>query len=285
VTGPSPSLAVIVPTYRRPGLAARLVHEVLAQALAGTEVVVVDQSPPAEAVAVADPRVVVLRRATPGLPAARNAGVAATTAPVVVFFDDDVTLAPGCLAAHLAAYTDPTIGGVAGRIREERLRTNAPPGTCRVDRGGRVRVHLDGDDPAEVATAKGAHMSFRRTALEDAGPFDEGYAGTAFLEDADLCTRVVEAGWRLVYVPGAAVTHAHHPEGGVRIGDPGETERWRFRNTGRFLARHRGPVALAPVLATFGAIAAVRALRWRRPATAVTLVSALLAGWWEGRLR
>src|SRR5689334_18168067 len=41
VTGPSPSIAVIVPTYRRPALAARLVAEVLAQAPADAEVVVV----------------------------------------------------------------------------------------------------------------------------------------------------------------------------------------------------------------------------------------------------
>lgn len=284
------SCAVIVPTLDRADAVRRVVLDVLRQAPLDAEIVVVDQSSPEERARLrrwveerADPRLSLLERDEAGLSAARNAGIAATTAPVVVFFDDDVTLDAGCVAFHVAAYTDPTVGGVVGRIREERLRSNAPSPTCRIGGDGRVHVGLDGDTPGEVDTVKGANMSFRRAALDDAGPFDTAYRGTSLLEDADLSTRVARAGWRLVYVPEAAVTHAHHPTGGVRVASEAETERWRFRNTGRFLARHRPAAAALPALATFGAIAVARAVRWRDPVAAPRLVRDWITGWVEGR--
>jgi len=285
-----PALAVIVPTFGRPAWVRRVLAEVLAQAPAATEVVVVDQSVPEDradlrrwAADRPDARLTVLERDEPGLPAARNTGLVATTAPIVLFLDDDVTLDPGCVAAHLSAYGDPTVGGVVGRIREERLRSTAPSPTCRIGRDGRVHVGLDGDAPGEVDTLKGANMSFRRAALDDAGPFDESYRGTSLLEDADLSTRVRLAGWRLVYVPEAAVTHHHHPIGGARVDGAMETERWRFRNTGVFVARHRSAAAAVPALATFGAIALARAVRWRDPIAAPRLVRDWITGWVEGR--
>jgi hypothetical protein len=79
------------------------------------------------------------------------------------------------------------------------------------------------------------------------------------------------------------VTHHHHPTGGVRVGDAAETERWRFHNTGLFVARHRPAVAALPVVATFGAIALARAARWRDPAAAPRLVASFVTGWVEGR--
>jgi len=284
------SCSVIVPTLDRPESIRRVLREVLDQAGADVEVVAVDQSAPDERAALrrwamerGDPRLTVVERDEPGLPAARNAGVAATTAPIVVFLDDDVTLDPGCLGAHVAAYVDPTVGGVVGRIREERLRSNAPSPTCRIGLDGRTRVGLDGDTSGEVETVKGANMSFRRAALHDAGPFDAAYRGTALLEDADLSTRVRRAGWRLVFVPEAAIIHHHHPTGGVRMGADAQTERWRFHNTGLFMARHRSVPAVLPALATFGAIAVARAVRWRDPIAAPRLVREWIKGWAEGR--
>jgi GT2 family glycosyltransferase len=287
---PTASVSVIVATLDRAESVRRVLKEILAQAPPDAEVVAVDQSSPGDRLALVewaeaqgDPRLYVLDQTEPGLPAARNAGVAATTGSVLIFFDDDVTLEPGCISAHLAAYTDPTVGGVVGRIREQRLRNNAPSPTCRIGRDGRTWVGLDGDDPGEVDTVKGANMSFRRAALDDAGPFDEAYGGTALLEDADLSTRVRRAGWRLVYAPAAGVIHHHNPIGGVRIASAAETERWRFHNTGRFVARHRSAAAALPALATFSGIALERALRWGDPAAASRLVRAFVAGWAEGR--
>jgi len=219
----------------------------------------------------------------PGLPAARNAGLAQTTGRVVLFLDDDVRLATGCLAAHVAAYADPRVGGVVGRIDEARVRPNASTTVNRVGFGGRVRTNLQGARRQPIATLKGCNMSFLRRAIEQAGGFDPAYSGTAFLEDADASTRVAAAGWELWFEPAAGLQHLSVPSGGVRQPDPHRTEWWRFHNTGYYVRRHRSPLAAPSVALTFAAIASRRAWSWRRPTAMVSLMGALWKGWSLGR--
>lgn len=271
------SVAVILCTRNRPERLRDVLVDVRAQGVAD-EVVVVDQSDVVCAIEgvthVVDPG--------RGLPRARNLGIASTTADILVFLDDDTRVLDGCLEAHRRAYDAPEIGGVAGRIVERTLQPNARRVTNRVDWAGRVRTNLESGPRGPIETAKGAHMSFRRTALCAVGGFDEGYAGTAFLEDADLSRRVTVAGWRLVFEPAAAVVHLSEDSGGVRVGDALLTEWWRFHNTGRYVRRHRPLWALGPTCTVFAAIAAKRAVGWRRPRAGARLVGALVRGWWAG---
>jgi GT2 family glycosyltransferase len=51
----------------------------------------------------------------------------------------------------------------------------------------------------------GACMVVRREAILDAGPMDERFF--MYWEDADWCRRIKEKGWRVVYYPGAEVSH------------------------------------------------------------------------------
>ncbi|MBX2797444.1 MAG: glycosyltransferase [Myxococcales bacterium] len=286
-----PVLAVVLATLGRPEAVRRLLPRIREQAPTRSEIVVVDQSEPEVlrhtrrfVEGQGDPRITFLARDQPSLPLARNAGLAATTAEVVLFLDDDVTLGAGCFAAHLSRYRDPTVGGVVGRIFERRLVANAWRTTNRVGWDGRIRTRLDGPDPVEVETLKGANMSFRRLALEQAvplGPFDDGYGGNALLEDADVSTHVRRCGWRLVYEPDATVLHDHAAEGGVRhaTSDPRRLEAWRFHNTGRYVATHRPALAAAAVGATFAMLAVRHAIRWRSPAAVPSLMSSLVRGW------
>ena len=279
-------LDVVIPTIGRSQFLAALLADLAVEAPEGTDILVVDQSAPAEAERVArmvgQYRAVRLEHRPPGLPAARNHGIAATSGDVVLFLDDDVRLLPGCLSAHLAAYSDPRVGGVVGRIVERSVRPNARGTVNRVGRSGRVRTNLMGTARCEIATLKGANMSYRRLALQSAGLFDVNYEGTAFLEDADLSTRVRREGWSLRFEPDAEVVHLSAPSGGVRTGSLRATERWRFENTGYFVRRHRGMLGMAPVVPTFAAIAARRALEWRQPEAVPELLTALLRGWRRG---
>lgn len=273
----SPSLAVVVCTRNRPDRLRRVLADLREQP--PDELVVVDQSDEAAPLdgvrhVVDDDR---------GLPRARNLGLRHVHADVVLFLDDDVLLLPGCVEAHRRAYDDPRVGGVAGRILERSLRPNARRTTNRLDRAGRVRTNLEGHERGPIETVKGANMSFRRLALAEVGGFDEGYAGTAFLEDADASTRVAGRGWTLVFEPDAAVVHLSEPTGGVRTGDRLRTEWWRFHNTARFVRLHRGPVAAGPMTAVFGAVAVKRAVEWRRPTAIPTLMRALWEGWASAR--
>ena len=278
-------LAVVIATLNRPAAVVDVLRDVLAQAPADTEIAVVDQSAPGasadiarEVDALGDGRIAHLRRG-PGLVEARNAGVRATSAPVVLFLDDDVRLSAGCLAGHLAAYVDPTVGGVVGGIEERVALPNVRRTQNRLDLGGRVRTNLSGGCAGPIQTLKGANMSFRRSALVQAGPFDPAYRGTAFLEDADMSVRVATQGWSLRYEPRASVVHLSLPSGGVRVGSEQETEYWRFRNTAYFMRRHRGGAAALPMALTFGAIAARRAMEWGTPGAVPRLLTGLVRGW------
>ena len=290
VAEPALEVAIVLATLERADDLARLLRQVVAQAPASSEIVVVDQSGPAQLArtaaqieALADARVRHLPRAVRGLPGARNAGVAATSAPILLFFDDDVVLWPGCVVSHLSRYRDPTVGGVVGRIRERCLRSNARRTTNRLDRSGRIRTHLDGPDPVEIETLKGANMSWRRRALASVGGFDEAYAGTSLLEDADASERVRSVGWRLVYEPDAAVDHLHRATGGVRTEHADRTRWWRFHNTALFLRRHRGSLSLLPFAITFGAVAVRSAVEQRSAGAVAALLRAAVAGWRAGR--
>jgi GT2 family glycosyltransferase len=280
------SLSIIVPTFDRPDYVGSLLEDVITQAPLDAEIVVVDQSPRAASrrtadriAQLADLRVRHLPVARRGLPEARNVGLSATRAPVVLFLDDDVRLLAGSIAAHLRAFACPATGGVVGRILERTVAANARRTTNRLGAGGRIRTNLTGTRRVPVETLKGANMSLRRSVLDRIGGFDPNYLGTALLEDADVSVRVSRAGYRLWFEPAARVVHLSAERGGVRTGDVRTTERWRFHNTAYFVRRHRGPWHLAPLVATFSAIAVKRAAGWRDPAAFRMLMDALREGW------
>lgn len=270
-------IAVVICTRDRPDRLRRVLADLREQP--PDELVVVDQSERVQPIEG-------LRHVVDegrGLPRARNLGLRQVDSEVVLFLDDDVLLLPGCVDAHRRAYEDPRVGGVVGRIVERTLRPNARSTTNRLDRAGRVRTNLEGREPVPIETLKGANMSFRRSALLEAGGFDEGYAGTAFLEDADASVRVARRGWSLRFEPDAAVVHLSEPTGGVRVGDRLRTEWWRFHNTGRFVRLHRGRAAVLPMALAFTAVAVRRAAEWRQPEALPKLLRALHRGWSSAR--
>ncbi len=64
---------------------------------------------------------------------------------------------------------------------------------------------LDEDETADVGSVVGAYMLMRKEALEQVGLLDETFF--MYGEDIDLCKRIGEAGWRVVYYPEVTVLH------------------------------------------------------------------------------
>jgi hypothetical protein len=104
-------VAVLIPTLRRPDSLARAVRSLFAEAQVTPrlrEIVVVDNDPETSAwAAIADLQVGApvplhyVREPRPGVATARNAGLRATSAPLIAFLDDDETARPGWLMALL----------------------------------------------------------------------------------------------------------------------------------------------------------------------------------------
>lgn len=281
-----PKLSVLIPTLNRGKLLHDTVRQVLAQQFHDLELWVVDQSDPgqraaneAACAALADPRLKYVHLAVRGLPNARNEAIARASGEVLLFLDDDVILLhPDFLDAHVAAYADPGVGGVTGRIVERSVRPNAGTTASHISPGGRTMTNLWGTERMELPSLKGANMSYRRAAVDQVGGFDRNYIGTALLEDTDYSHRVRIAGWKLLFEPRAELVHLSALTGGVRVEDALRAERWRFRSTGYYVRKHRGFGGLAPFAATFGAIALARAARWRSLRAIPDLLSSAAEG-------
>lgn len=145
-----------------------------------------------------------------------NHAIAEIDAPLVLLVNDDVRVIRGdwlesmvghVLQNRVAAvgamlyYPDDTIqhagvvvglGGVAGH-NHQRLPRGAP--------GYGARAWLDQD----VSCVTAGCMLVRRDVFAAVGGFDERFA-IAF-NDVDLCLRIVDAGWRIVWTPSAELYH------------------------------------------------------------------------------
>jgi glycosyltransferase involved in cell wall biosynthesis len=148
----------------------------------------------------------------------RNVGIDAASGDVVVFIDDDCTIEPGMFAALSAAYDDPTVVGVTGRIyRPRREGVVAEPNSrlrWLILGGGRQgamssfgfrRPIFDVRRPRDVEYMPGPLMSARRD-VAAAVRFDEALTEYALGEDDDFSYRTSRRG-RMRYEPSAAVQH------------------------------------------------------------------------------
>src|SRR3954466_6199857 len=83
--------------------------------------------------------------------------------------------------------------------------------------------------PIEVEATSGAFMLVRRSAIEQVGALDEGYF--MHCEDLDWCVRFGQAGWKVLFVPGAK---AVHKKGGSTRARPIRGEVYKHRGMVRF---------------------------------------------------
>ncbi|RZJ19485.1 MAG: glycosyltransferase family 2 protein [Brevundimonas sp.] len=202
-------VAVLIPTLRRPESLTRALRSLFGHTAAMREIVVVDNDPQGtagpvvEALRAEAPCPLVLVHApTPGVATARNAGLAATDAPLIAFLDDDEAASPGWLAALLdvqaATGADVVFSPIRGRV----------PDTV-----GWTRDYLERffgrEGPAysrliDRAYGCGASLMVRATALPGPAPFDTR-ADQAGGEDDALFAALAARGGRFAWAAEAWV--------------------------------------------------------------------------------
>ena len=154
-------------------------------------------------------------RGSVGPAAARNAGIAATTALLVAFLDSDTRPDPGWLAPLLGHFEDDRTAAAAPRVA-------VPAGRGALAAYETVRSPLDlGGAPGvagpdrRIGFVPAAALVVRREALVRAGGFD---ATLRVGEDVDLVWRLAAAGWTVRYEPTARVEHPHRAAAGAWLG-------------------------------------------------------------------
>ena len=143
-------------------------------------------------------RVTVMHESRRGAAAARNAGVEGAAGEVIAFTDADCTVDPDWLRLLVPALEDPAVGIAGGAILARRPAND-------VERFGET-IHDHRQAIAVTSPPYAITMSWasRRRVLDELGGFDVGFPRC---QDVDLSYRVVQAGYRLAFVPEALVYH------------------------------------------------------------------------------
>ena len=142
-----------------------------------------------------------------GLAAARNRGVAASEAPLVLFLGDDMIPGSDLVERHLERHdAEPGEGvGVLGRIEWHQAVAGR-----RLERWLAFSgAEFDYRDPslAEFESFSSDNVSLSRAVFEAVGGFDESLRSG--YEDLELGRRLGQHGMRLAYEPRAIARHLH----------------------------------------------------------------------------
>jgi len=94
---------------------------------------------------------------------------------------------------------------------------------------------FDFETQTDVDIVMGAALMTRRSIIDELGAMDERFF--MYYEEADLCYRIIKAGWRIVFVPQAVITHL----GGSSADQlPIRTRIMRLKSLLTFFRKHRG---------------------------------------------
>jgi len=181
---------VVIPTFRRPEALASCLKSLEKQTMAPASIEVIDDS-----------------ETDYGPGVSRNIGWKRGSGRYVAFIDDDCLAEQDWIESLQKVFTENEIGGIEGGITTtdengEKIDFN-PPNRFRWNR------------------FKTANLAVRRDVLEEIGGFDERYH--MHREDTDLAWRVIDAGFKMAWVPQCRV---HHPEplGWHEDGIPGSSK-------------------------------------------------------------
>ena len=134
-----------------------------------------------------------------GRPTASNLGMRFAGGEFLVSLDADTTFDQGLIEALIRPFDDPKIGVVAGNVLVRNRKVNMLTRIQTIEYAVSIDLHKRWSGmTGSTLQASGAIGAFRRSALVDIGGWDPELA-----EDGDICLRLVKAGWRVTFAPGA----------------------------------------------------------------------------------
>jgi N-acetylglucosaminyl-diphospho-decaprenol L-rhamnosyltransferase len=178
-----------------------------------------------EGAARAHPSLRILRnRSNRGFAVAANQGVAATSAPFIFLLNPDAEIIGGSLPALVKVAADRPGAAILGplvRNSDGSIQASARKVPDLLESLGHAflgpfspnnrfsraytMAEWDRSSEREVEWVSGCAMLVRREAFEAVGGFDDGYF--MYVEDVDLCTRLRQAGWSVLFSPELEVVH------------------------------------------------------------------------------
>ncbi|MBO0703313.1 MAG: glycosyltransferase family 2 protein [Candidatus Dormibacteraeota bacterium] len=226
---PAPLVSVIIVNYNTRDLLLQCLDALEQATDAPHEVIVVDNGSSdgsADAVEQRFRKAIVVRHQNVGFGRGNNAGLQQAAGRFVLLLNSDVVVKRGCvdrLADHLLLH--PEVGAVGPRLVRPSGQLDL---ACRrgfpTPRASFFRViglsrlfshsrffnaynlgYLDEHQEHEIDAGSGACLLVRRSTIDQVGFFDPDFF--MFGEDLDLCFRIKEGGWKVMYLPSAEAVH------------------------------------------------------------------------------
>jgi len=248
-------ISVIIPTFNRCGMLAKVLPSYLDSPEIGEVLVVNDGSSDGTAevarrIAESDPRVTLFQHErNQGMTFARNTGIGHAQGNLILFSEDDLALAPGSLTTLMVHMHESEADIIAGRriwmrvgeAEHEALgRANSRPWPVVNTRLMEHYSHAQVPDDVEVPLVN-ATMLVRREVLTRVR-FAGCYPGNAWREESDFQLTAQEQGFKVVFCPHAVFYHHDRRMAGRgrnRLKADLVYLHWIFRNNVTFLRRHR----------------------------------------------
>ena len=210
-----------------------------------------------------------------GFAKANNIGIRESRGRYISLINSDAKVLGNCLDP-LADYLDrhPDVGNVGPRVlnRDMSLQSSCrrfptvwnnfceASGLAKVFQrnsffSGEHMFFFPHDRELDVDVLVGCFWMVRKDSFEDVGLLDEDCF--IYAEDVDWCRRCWNAGWRIVFFPGA---QAIHYRGGSSANDPARFAVEQERAVLHYWEKHHGPVGKLVIMAVLGFKHLVRSL-------------------------
>jgi GT2 family glycosyltransferase len=227
-----PKVSVVIPTLNRCEKLRQCLTSLTCQSFKDFDVIVVDGGSTDGTLGMLQEfQVQVIRQKGIGIANAENLGIHNSKGEIIAFLDDDCIADPSWLSNLVNPYVASNrVGGTGGTVRigftpvtdptklslfrhlgaiySKIVLEGCPSRIGVISQSGALTQNFDkGRHLLEVDHIQGCNMSFLSRVLKTLGGLDEGYSGTGFRWETDLCIRVRRSGYKIMFNPEAEVFH------------------------------------------------------------------------------
>ncbi|OYP39153.1 glycosyltransferase family 2 protein [Rhodopirellula sp. MGV] len=217
--------SIVIPTYGRDQVLIDTVQALLDLRYPAKEILVVDQTPEHDEVAHRqlscwnDANCIRwIRRETPSITAAMNAGLQQANSDLVLFLDDDIRPRSELVRVHSDAHTQcPNLWATVGQViqpwqQPEDIAAPRELSGLRIDDD--FPFHSTREMP--VRNVMAGNLCVNRNRAISIGGFDEQFVGSAFRFETEFARRVSIAGGEMRFLGSAGIDHLRVDRGGTR---------------------------------------------------------------------
>lgn len=210
-------VSIIIPLFNAVEFTAALLPHLLASIDSSDEVICIDNGSTDSTAALLEKykgRIgIINNRVNRNFSGACNQGAEKATGRVIIFLNNDTMVQNGWWQPMVSRIEDDETIGVCGNLQIFPDNNRVHHAGIYFDSAGQPRHYLENvdiQDPRvhyqrDFSAVTGACLAIRRSLFREMGGFDEEYRNG--YEDIDLCLRLKDQGYRIVYVPESRIWH------------------------------------------------------------------------------